>query len=106
MHHPRPMSDLQRNPADQDQTIRELRVRVGLLQSELEHVRREHAALRASIAHDVAALSRRYLEPAKPAAAGGVRTIDGVIFGGWDHVDAASTDPDATGDDDRNSRSA
>jgi uncharacterized small protein (DUF1192 family) len=94
-----------RAPLDPDAVIRELRVRVGLLQSELEHLRREHASLKASISHDIAALARRYLEAPKPAA--GVRTVDGVIFGGWDRLDGAPAEGASDANEpDRNSRSA
>lgn len=68
---------------DHEAVIRELRIRVGLLQSELEQLKREHATLKSGINHDVAALARRYLEPAKHVSSS-VRTVDGVIFGGWD----------------------
>jgi hypothetical protein len=77
--------------ADYEGQIRELRIRVGLLQSELEQLRREHAALRSGIVHDVAALARRYLEPAKHVATH-VRNVDGVIFGGWDRPDEPKVD--------------
>ena len=85
------MSDRQLSPPsdmsddDAQATIRALRVRVGLLQSELESLRREHAALKASITQDIAMLARRYLDKPKHAP---VRNLDGVIFGGWDRVDA------------------
>ena len=88
---------------DPDATIRELRIRVGLLQSELEHVRREHAALKASIAQDVAALARRYLEPQKH---GPVRHVDGVIFGGWDRPEQGEKLGNVSTEDDRDSKSA
>lgn len=99
------MNDLHSTLADKDELIRDLRVRVGILESELEHLRREHAALKASIAQDVAALSRRYLDAAKPAGTG-VRTVDGVIFGGWDHVDPVGPEMPESADADRNSRTA
>ncbi len=95
----------ERGPQDKDAVIRDLRVRVGLLQSELEHLRREHSALKASLAHDIAALGRRYLDAPKPSA--GVRNVDGVIFGGWDRLDIAPGDAASDSTDvDRNSRSA
>jgi len=68
-----------------DEIIRDLRVRVGLLQSELEQLRREHAALKSTLAQDIAMLARRYLEPARHPATS-VRNVDGVIFGGWDQL--------------------
>ncbi len=90
---------------DPDATIRDLRIRVGLLQSELENVKREHAALKAALAQDVAALARRYLDPVRHAHAG-VRHVDGVIFGGWDHVDTHAAAPEAEADPGRDSKSA
>ena len=79
---------------DPESAIRELRIRVGLLQSELEHVRREHAALKAALAQDIAALARRYVnadvEKHVPA---GMRHVDGVIFGGWDRVETHASRP-------------
>ena len=88
---------------DSEAVIRELRIRVGLLQSELEQLRREHATLKASLAQDVAALARRYLEPQKH---GPVRHVDGVIFGGWDRPDAGDRAGISDVDDDRDSKSA
>ena len=88
---------------DADAVIRELRIRVGLLQSELEHMRREHAALKSTLAQDIAALARRYLDAGKQSAPG-VRHIDGVIFGGWDR--AEGTDRIASREDDRGIKSA
>lgn len=88
---------------DADATIRELRIRVGLLQSEIEQLRHEHAALRASIANDVAVLARRYLEPTRSATAS-TRGLDGVVFGGWDRSDGERASVPA--DDPRDSRRA
>jgi len=92
---------------DSPATIRELRVRVGLLQSELESLRREHAALKTSITQDVAMLARRYLDKPRHAP---VRNLDGVIFGGWDAVDTQearqSSSTDAGDEPSRDSRTA
>lgn len=88
---------------DPEAVIRELRIRVGLLQSELEQLRREHAALKANVAQDVAALTRRYLEPQKH---GPVRHVDGVIFGGWDRPEQGERVGSDTTDIDRDSKSA
>ena len=94
-------------PRDEDShtTIRELRVRVGLLQSELESLRREHAALKTSITQDVAMLARRYLEKPRHAP---VRNLDGVIFGGWDAVDThdSQSSADVADEPSRDSRTA
>ena len=88
---------------DTDSTIRELRIRVGLLQSELDHLRREHATLKANVAQDIAMLTRRYLEPQKHGA---VRHVDGVIFGGWDRPEAGDSIGVPSPESDRDSKSA
>ena len=82
---------------DSENLIRDLRIRVGLLQTELEHLRREHAALKANIAHDIAMLVRHYVDPAKPLNSP-VRNVDGVIFGGWDRGEG---EPQPTSDSSR-----
>ncbi len=74
---------------DSEAIIRELRIRVGLLQSEVEQLRREHATLKAGITHDIVALARRYLDTGRHLSAA-VRNVDGVIFGGWDRAEPAS----------------
>ena len=87
--------------SDKDALIRDLRVRIGLLESELEHLRHEHASLKASLSHDIAVLARRYGEPHRAPA--GMRNVDGVIFGGWDRQDTGAAAPEGA---DRTPRSA
>ena len=85
------------HPDDSENLIRDLRIRIGLLQTELEHLRREHAALKTNISHDIAMLVRHYVDPAKPLS-NPVRTVDGVIFGGWDRGEG---EPQPTSDSSR-----